>query len=61
VHVDGEPLKLGHPKASLAAGGPLLGLPAYWIVWLVEAALMVSIAVPLALLFAGGASLARPR
>lgn len=45
----------------LALGHPLLALPGTWAVYLIETAMLVSIAVTLALLFAGSAGLAGGR
>lgn len=47
--------------AMLALGHPLLALPGPWAVYLIETAMMVSIAVTLVLLFAGSAGLAGGR
>jgi len=43
--------------AMLALGQPLLAIPGTWAVYLIEAAMMVSIAVTLVLLFAGAGGL----
>lgn len=43
--------------AMLAFGEPLLAIPGTWAVYLIEAAMMISIAVTLVLLFAGAAGL----
>ena len=43
--------------AMLAFGEPLLAIPGMWAVYLIEAAMMVSIGVTLALLFAGAVGL----
>ena len=43
--------------AMLAIGQPLLAIPGTWAVYLIEAAMMVSIATTLVLLFAGAAGL----
>jgi multisubunit Na+/H+ antiporter MnhB subunit len=47
--------------AMMAFGEPLLAIPGSWAVYLIEAAMMVSIAVTLALLVAGAAGLAGGR
>ncbi|MCG5529060.1 MULTISPECIES: Na(+)/H(+) antiporter subunit B [Halorhodospira] len=46
---------------ALLIDRPLLGVPGTWAVYLIEAAMMVSIALTLALLFAGAAALERRR
>ncbi|TVS09956.1 MAG: DUF4040 domain-containing protein [Wenzhouxiangella sp.] len=43
----------------LLHGGPLLALPGLWAVYFIETAMMVSIAITLVLLFAGGGGLKR--
>jgi multisubunit Na+/H+ antiporter MnhB subunit len=43
--------------SALAFGAPLLALPGLWAVYLIEAAMMLSIALTLILLFAGGGGL----
>ncbi len=43
--------------AMLALGQPLLAIPGTWAVYLIEAAMMISIAITLVLLFAGAAGL----
>jgi multisubunit Na+/H+ antiporter MnhB subunit len=45
--------------AMLALGAPLLAIPGLWAVYLIETAMMVSIAATLVLLFAGCAGLGR--
>jgi multisubunit Na+/H+ antiporter MnhB subunit len=45
--------------AMLALGAPLLAIPGLWAVYLIETAMMVSIAATLVLLFAGSAGLGR--
>lgn len=45
--------------AMLAIGAPLLAMPGVWAVYLIEAAMMVSIGITLALLFAGAPGLRR--
>lgn len=47
--------------SPLLWGAPLLGLPGLWAVYLIEAAMMISIALTLILLFANGGGLSRPR
>jgi multisubunit Na+/H+ antiporter MnhB subunit len=45
--------------AALLRGAPLMALPGLWAVYLIETAMMVSIALTLILLFAGGGGLGR--
>jgi multisubunit Na+/H+ antiporter MnhB subunit len=47
--------------AALPLGAPLMALPGLWAIYLIEAAMMLSIALTLALLFAGGGGLSRTR
>ncbi len=47
--------------AMMLTGAPLLALPGLWAVYLIEAAMMISIALTLVLLFAGASGLRRER
>lgn len=47
--------------AMLLHEGQMLAMPGYWAVYLVEGAMMVSIAAALGLLFAGAGGIGRPR
>lgn len=47
--------------AALTQGQPLLALPGLWAIYLIEAAMMLSIALTLTLLFGGGGGLSRVR
>jgi multisubunit Na+/H+ antiporter MnhB subunit len=47
--------------AALPRGEPLLALPGLWAIYLIETAMMLSIALTLVLLFAGAGGLSRHR